>query len=311
MMTFRGRNPTAPRDTPITPLSTASWTALEATSRRPVGGDNPNNANTCWRNDGDWRRPFAGNNNALERRSRSAAARFNPAPRVTIPNLLTRTNSFTIGTNPLNFSSLVATNAAGTITVNNTGGATFSGVIVGSSSLALAGSGTVFLPNPNLYTGGTTLSSATLTVVVGHNSAFSTGAIALGGAILVASGPRTITNALTLNGGGVTTFAGDNASPFTFTGAITASVATTVVAQNATTWSGTITGASQLTVNPGFGVLTITGNNSPSFTGPVVLNSSNTAGSAGVLVVGSNTALGTGALTLQSGVLRSTGNSRY
>lgn len=94
-------------------------------------------------------------------------------------------------------------------TTLNAGGGSFStdaatslthgGVISGSGTLDKTGAGTLELTGNNTYTGGTNLEAGSL--LIDHNNALGTGALTIeDGTTLLSSTPRTITNAMVVNG---------------------------------------------------------------------------------------------------------------
>ena len=91
----------------------------------------------------------------------------------------------------------------GTLVFNRSDNITFGGIVSGTGILSQVGPGTLTLTGMNLYTGGTTVSSATLSVGSNVNLGNGSGGLTLdGGKLLVANGfsaARTV--ALTANGG--------------------------------------------------------------------------------------------------------------
>ena len=86
---------------------------------------------------------------------------------VTLTNPLLVTGSPTLGGgNPITFAGTTTLLASTTLTVNDTAGATLAGTITesgGSLALTVAGTGELTLPNPNVYSGGTTLNAGVTT----------------------------------------------------------------------------------------------------------------------------------------------------
>ena len=79
----------------------------------------------------------------------------------------------------------------------------FNGLISGSGAVTLAGDGlgdTVGFNGANTYTGGTTLSTANLTLALGNASALGTGKLTMTAGELLASATETIANQLALSG---------------------------------------------------------------------------------------------------------------
>lgn len=161
----------------------------------------------------------------------------------------------------------------------------------GTGGLTKAGDGTLTLAQNNTFSGPTTISGGTLSV----SSNDSLGNVVSGAALV-------------LNGGklaAVTTFSldnfGANARPVTV-GA--AGGAINVGANTTLTIPGSISGSGPLTKS-GTGVLTITSNNSLSFSGPVTLAEGEITLAATDL---SNAGLGTGAITFNGGTLTLNGH---
>src|SRR5579872_4878836 len=98
-----------------------------------------------------------------------------------------------------------AIQTSGTVSLGSYDGrvTAFNGVISGSGAITLAGDGladTVAFNGANTYTGGTTLSTANLTLAVGNASGLGTGALTITGGELLASATETIANQLTMSG---------------------------------------------------------------------------------------------------------------
>ena len=137
--------------------------------------------------------------------------------RVFAPTNLTIGGDFTLtGSGTPSWSAPVSLGSAiRTITNSNTGsGATFSGVVSGTSGggLAFGGTGTTTLSGANTFSGGTTLNGGTLNVA--HNTALGTGTATVNGGTLSVAAGLTIGNNIavgsgaTLNGNGGTLFNG-------------------------------------------------------------------------------------------------------
>jgi len=245
------------------------------------------------------------------------------APR-TIGNLIfadtgtSTAGSWTIAGTGANVLTLAGTTPTVTVNgMNNNSLVTISATVEGTSGLTKSGSGLLALSGTNTYTGGTTISAGSLRAL--SNTAFGTGSV------MVANGARlqlntvTLSNAITLNGSNALL---GNTGTSTLSGLVTLGSASTVnlTASNnvAVVLSGTVNLAGNaLTFNPGgdtgmqatisgnivgsggiiktgVGILTISGNNSSTFTG-------STAVQLGALAVGSDTALGTGVLAFTPG----------
>jgi outer membrane autotransporter protein len=91
-------------------------------------------------------------------------------------------------------SNLAFTGAAPTVTVSNTAGALFSGVVGGAGSLTKAGTGTLTLSGVNNYSGGTTINAGR--VVTQNTSALGSGAVVLNAGVLA---PAQAVNVQSLN----------------------------------------------------------------------------------------------------------------
>ena len=91
-------------------------------------------------------------------------------------------------------SNLAFTGAAPTVTVSNTAGALFSGVVGGTGSLTKAGAGTLTLSGVNTYSGGTTINAGR--VVTQNSSALGSGAVGLNAGVLA---PAQALNVQSLN----------------------------------------------------------------------------------------------------------------
>lgn len=129
---------------------------------------------------------------------------------VTTPmNILITNNLFNLtigGTNALEFSSSIylgdTTNSTPIITVTNTGGTTFSGVVSGGAGIGLTKDGvdTLTLSGGNTYSGVTTISNGTLLVNAPGSLAGGGVVVHSGGAL---GGSGTINGLVTVNSGGV------------------------------------------------------------------------------------------------------------
>ncbi|HEV2970905.1 MAG TPA: autotransporter-associated beta strand repeat-containing protein [Pirellulales bacterium] len=194
--------------------------------------------------------------------------------------------------------SLVGTiNAATALTVNGSGATSIAGVLAnggGASaklSLTYGGAGTLTLSNTNTYSGGTTLSSGTLTAAAA--GALGTGSVTVSGGTLTESAANALngaTQALTVNGGsailnfantyGGTTTLSSAAAPASlptisldFSGA--GAPATNIINNGVTITNNNITSGSGLAL--GGGTLRVTGStnaattNSQAFNGTTVI----------------------------------------
>jgi outer membrane autotransporter protein len=94
-------------------------------------------------------------------------------------------------------SNLAFTGATPTVTVSNTAGALFSGVVGGTGNLTKAGTGTLTLSGVNTYGGGTTINAGR--VVTQNSSALGSGAVVLNAGVLA---PAQAVNVQSLNWAG-------------------------------------------------------------------------------------------------------------
>ncbi len=179
-----------------------------------------------------------------------------------------------------------------TLTINNTGSQTFSGLIRGLIALVKNGAGTQTLAGDNGYTGGTTL-NANGTLVAGHNNALGFGGLSIsGGTIQGANGARTITNALTVTG----SFAIGGSSDLTLTAPIVLTGDRTVTVNNTglTTLSGGVSqdSSTRALIKAGTGTLILPANSA---------YSGSTTISDGALRADDGTSLPTGSLLVFNG----------
>jgi fibronectin-binding autotransporter adhesin len=205
------------------------------------------------------------------------------------------------GANPLTLSGQVDLgNVSRTLTVNNTANTTLSGVISGApgSGLSVSNTGpaTLTLTGANTYSGGTTLHAPGI-LAAGNNAAFGPGPLTIYGGILQASGSRTVSNAVTVNGG--FSLGGGPTDKLTLTGDIDTAFTIWNTGAGSNTLSGKISGSGGITGESG--TLTLTGANT--YTGGTYLG-------GGTLVAGNNAALGSGLLTFDGGTLAAGGAAR-
>lgn len=194
---------------------------------------------------------------------------------------------------------------------NRSNAQTYGGVISGSGSLTKTGAGNLTLLSDNNYTGGTTISSGTLTLGNGGTTGSVAGDISNNGELVLNhSNARTLSNkvsgsgTLTKTGSNTLTLIGDNTYSGVTTisagrleignGGTTGSVAGNII-NNATlafnrsddiTYAGAISGTGSV-IQAGNGVLTLSGNNS--YSGGTVVT-------AGKLILRGVNAAGTGAI---------------
>jgi len=106
-------------------------------------------------------------------------------------DVATAGQTLTIGTNGVN--------TAGRFTVSGPGNTTFTATITGAGSLGKTGTGLLTITGSNNYTGGTRVSSGTLTAQ--HNNALGTGSIVVDGGVFYVDTGVAVSNAVILSGG--------------------------------------------------------------------------------------------------------------
>ena len=189
------------------------------------------------------------------------------------------------------------TNGGNALTVAGSGSVMLGGAISGAGSLTLSGPGALTLAGANAYTGATTITSGTLTIVGAGllNGGAYSGAISDAGAFVYASsavqtlsGAISGTGSLTQSGPGALTLTGSNTytGPTTITGgkltiggagqlgggnyagAISNAGALVYASSAAQTFSGAISGTGSLTQSSGTLILS----NTNTFSGPVTVS---------------------------------------
>jgi autotransporter-associated beta strand protein len=174
-------------------------------------------------------------------------------------------NDFTIGgavtvggTSNLTFTGTGTATASNTLSVANTATTTFSGILSGLLAIAeSAGRGNLVLSSANTYSGGTTLTSGTLTA--GNDSALGTGALALNGGTLQSSMAVTLANTFTV--GGLGSIGGSNALTLTGAGTLNSGASLIVTNSATTTLSGVLSGAGELDEMAATGMLILSAAN--------------------------------------------------
>lgn len=191
--------------------------------------------------------------------------------------------------------------AAGTETIVASGGPSWDGVISGAGTLNVT-QGLLFLTGTNTYTGGTTISNATLSIADASN--IGTGGVTLtSGGTIEFTGGATIANSLSLGAGGGSISTGGNSVTWSGqiagTGALTVKNGGTLILTSGESYSGgtTILSGTTLQLGNGSTAGAITGDVSDN--GTLAFNNSNSASFAGIISGGGAVAQnGTGALTL-------------
>jgi autotransporter-associated beta strand protein len=187
-------------------------------------------------------------------------------------------------TGSLVFGGNVAVAANATLTMLGNSSTTISGVVSGAGALTKNSNSTLTLSGNNTYSGGTTITTGT--VLVGHDKAFGTGILRLGGTIASTDGTdRTISNNVgglsgtwsytfgQANGGtGNLTFTDTGTATFASTGSKTFNVL------NTTSFASSLISTGNVTVTKiGAGTLILTGNST--YSGSTTIN-------AGTLQIG-------------------------
>ncbi|NDG72635.1 MAG: hypothetical protein EBY32_15335, partial [Proteobacteria bacterium] len=187
-------------------------------------------------------------------------------------------------TGSLVFGGNVAVAANATLTVVGNSSTTISGVISGAGALTKNSNSTLTLSGNNTYSGGTTITTGT--VLVGHDKAFGTGILRIGGTIASTDGTdRTISNTLGgLSGTWTDTFgqASGGTGNLTFTDTGNANFASagskTFNVLNTTSFASPFISAGNVSVSKiGAGTLILTGNST--YSGSTTIN-------AGTLQIG-------------------------
>ena len=187
-------------------------------------------------------------------------------------------------TGSLVFGGNVAVAANATLTVVGNSSTTISGVVSGAGALTKNSNSTLTLSGNNTYSGGTTITTGT--VLVGHDKAFGTGILRLGGTIASTDGTdRTISNNVGgLSGTWTYTFGQANGGTgnLTFTDTGTATFASTgsktFNVLNTTSFASSLISSGNVTVTKiGSGTLILTGNST--YSGSTTIN-------AGTLQIG-------------------------
>ena len=187
-------------------------------------------------------------------------------------------------TGSLVFGGNVAVAANATLTVLGNSSTTISGVVSGAGALTKNSNSTLTLSGNNTYSGGTTITTGT--VLVGHDKAFGTGILRLGGTIASTDGTdRTISNNVgglsgtwtytfgqAIGGTGNLTFTDTGTATFASTGSKTFNVL------NTTSFASSLISTGNVTVSKiGAGTLILTGNST--YSGSTTIN-------AGTLQIG-------------------------
>lgn len=220
----------------------------------------------------------------------------------TLGNAVTISASSTIGgADDLTFSGNAAMTGNRTLTVDNTGNTTFSGVISGAGDrLTKAGSGTLILNGNNTYSGGLTINAGT--VEFGDNGAAGTGTLTLAAGSTIQSGgaSHSLSNAVTVSGN----FSIGGSNDLTLSGnmALGGAVRTiTVDNTGATSFTGIISGTGGITKD-GTGTLTLNGSANNTFSGATAVSGGTLElAAAGALNATSSVTINSGGTLLLSG----------
>ncbi|MBU3641842.1 autotransporter-associated beta strand repeat-containing protein, partial [Polynucleobacter sp. Fuers-14] len=212
---------------------------------------------------------------------------------------VTGSNNLTINENATSGTITFATgsiNNTGTVTNIGAGtGATTISAVIGTNVTGVtenSSTSNLILSGPNTYTGGTTISAGTLKVGNATALGASSGAVSLtSGAVLDLNGTTmTNTNALTLNGAGVSNagaIINSSATPATYAGAVTLGSNTTIGGTGAITFGSTVDSSSTVA----YSLASATGaSNALTFNGIVGGNQplSSLSTSTGVTTLGGN-----------------------
>ncbi|MBT8584565.1 hypothetical protein G6694_07975 [Polynucleobacter paneuropaeus] len=212
---------------------------------------------------------------------------------------VTGSNNLTINENATSGTITFATgsiNNTGTVTNIGAGtGATTISSVIGTNVTGVtenSSTSNLILSGPNTYTGGTTISAGTLKVGNATALGASSGAVSLtSGAVLDLNGTTmTNTNALTLNGAGVSNagaIINSSATPATYAGAVTLGSNTTIGGTGAITFGSTVDSSSTVA----YSLASATGaSNALTFNGIVGGNQplSSLSTSTGVTTLGGN-----------------------
>ena len=167
---------------------------------------------------------------------------------------------------------------ANTLTVNESGTTTYSGVVGGTGGLTKAGTGTLTMSGANTYTGATAINAGTLAVTA--NNALGTTAagtsVASGATLDFRNVAYATAEAVTLNGGTLATSTGTSS----FAGPVTLGANGNVdVGGTQLTLSGVIGGAGFGIAKQGSGTLLLSGNNT--YTGATNINAGTLTASGG------------------------------
>lgn len=196
--------------------------------------------------------------------------------------------------------------SGGTIAPADGATLTWNGKISGSGALTIAGAGTLVLGGANDYTGGTTITSGTVSINADSRLGNTSGALTIAGGTLVTTGSITIARAISLTGAATISPSGTTtiSSGMTGSGGLTKSGAGTLILTGANTYSGGTTISS--------GTLQI-GNagTTGSITGDVTNNATLAFSRSDTLTFGGNIS-GTGAVSKAgSGTLTLSGTNTY
>ena len=186
---------------------------------------------------------------------------------------------------------------SGTLTVNNTAAATFSGVMSGTGGLTESGTGTLTMSGVNTFTGNTVINSGAISIKADNNLGATNGSINLNGGTLTTSATVTSARSLvlgasggTLNLGGALTLSGIVSGP----GALNKIGTKTLTMTGTNTYlGGTTNGAGIITIGSDFAL----GNTN----GPVTFSASATLTTTASFTSSRNFILNAGTATFTAG----------
>jgi fibronectin-binding autotransporter adhesin len=212
----------------------------------------------------------------------------------TVGSNLTADNAIQIQNNsPANLSLTGTVGLAGNaLTFNGSSSVSVSGIVSGTGTVTQSGTGNTTLSAVNTYSGGTTLTTGTLTA--NNNTALGTGGLTINGGTLASTNGSTISNTVTLQGNA-------GLSGITSSGTLTQTGGSDTLTMASATQSGTV----NLSDNNTARTLTVQVNSGNSTISGVIQNGGTSAGNltktgAGTLIL-SGTDTFTGTTTVNAG----------